>query len=124
DDYLRTQNTSAQPEQTGSFTDAMRNDPNLSAGVKSAVVASQDTPDEWKSPTEDSGFVSLMPEAAERFQQNIGAGVMAIPAAVPALSGLARTGIPAAAEYLMSDDPDASFAEMMAQRIFTPEAMA
>jgi len=124
DDYLRTQNTSAQPEQTSSFYDAMQNDPNLSAGVKSAVIASQDTSDEWKSPTEGSGLVSLMPEAAERFQQNIGAGIMAIPAAVPALSGLARTGIPAATEYLMSDDPDASFTNMMAQRIFTPEAMA
>lgn len=100
-------------------------DPAIRSAVSKAVVAkpaTQEEEDDWQPASAKYGSNSpLMPDPIERFMSNATAGVVALPAAVPSLAGLAKIGSKAAYDYFSSDDETLTAGKAFTDRFIKPE---
>lgn len=122
EDYLASQQAQPSLPEPTSQSRSLYDDPAVRESLQDAVV-SRDKP-EISDPTvaQQAGMTGLMPRPLERLQQNAIAGIAALPAGPAAVVGLARTGVPAVLDYMMSGDDDASLGKMFEDRIFDKDA--
>ena len=97
-------------------------DPAVRDTVPKTVVAQPQAQEDVQKPaSEKRDFNSpLIPDAVERFMSNAAAGVVALPAALPSLKGIARIGSQAAYDYFTSDDENLTAGKAFTDRFISP----